>query len=126
MKAEGLRYEDKVVKLLESKIKAPVVHGQWIEYNDLLGHGFAQVDALVFLPERVLVVECKRTFQPAALKKLADFYLPLCEAAWPGRPAFGVQVCKNLIPEARSFAPWAPPWEAPPARIFSYHFPALR
>lgn len=113
-----------MVKLLEGKIKAPVIHGQWIEYNDLLSHGFAQVDALVLLRDRILVVECKRTFQPSALKKLQDFYVPLCEAAW-GRTAFGVQVCKNLTPEARSFAPWAPPWETPPAKIFSFHFPAL-
>lgn len=88
-KAAGLRYERALAKALpEAK------HGQWLEFRDALGLGWAQPDLLLVLPSLVVVLECKYSWVAEGHQQV-ERYLPLVEKVW-GLPARGMVVCKVL------------------------------
>ena len=92
---EGLRYERRLCRYLAGA--GELLAGQWIEYEDRSGTGWAQMDALLIFPDRTLVFEAKRTWTPDAQEKLHYLYGPLVRAVWQ-RPTRLIQVCKHLRP----------------------------
>ena len=95
-KAQGLRYERALAANLPS-----ATHGQWFEFCDVNGHGFCQVDLLLPRGEVLVVLEVKYTWTWEAYRQLEELYLPVVEMALGGA-VIGLQVCKRLVPEARS------------------------
>ena len=96
----GLRYEASVVKRLQSLYK-DVRKGPWIVYRAANKSGICQPDALVWLPDKLLlVVEIKLSHQRNARDKLMNFYGPLVERLHPGASLAYLQVFKNTKPGA--------------------------
>lgn len=58
-----------------------VLYQIWLKYWDSNGEGWASPDIVV--PELRLVVECKRTYTPAADAQLLLVYKPLLDRLWP-------------------------------------------
>jgi hypothetical protein len=102
--AKGLAYERKLGRHLWDRAKrshgifasGEILGGQWIEFTDRSGPGFAQPDYLVLFSETIFILEAKLTRVEEARTQLADLYKPLVEYIWPGRDTILVEVTKNL------------------------------
>ena len=92
-KREGVKYEGALAGLQGFAV---ALHGQWFEFADASGHGFAQAD-FVFQGDVVVVVEAKLTWTPSAYVQLRKLYLPLLRGL--GCKVGGVVVCQNLTRE---------------------------
>lgn len=91
-----MRFEKRAAKHLQLSLPScEVIHGQWLEYWDDNGHGWAQPDIIVESEDRVLVCECKLTQTEFAFHQLSLLYLPLLRTIYE-RPLFGVQICRNV------------------------------
>jgi hypothetical protein len=98
VKALGIRYERTVAEALQRTYgTVPVKYGQWFEFHDANGRGYAQVDLLLHIAnmDHYVVGECKLTDTEEAWRKLREFYLPIVKMATQ-RPCVGFVVCKNL------------------------------
>ena len=95
-KAAGRAYERNVAHALRQELGPPVRHGLWLEYEDDDGVRYAQPDILIVEPKLVLVLESKRTSKEEAFFKLKHLYVPLASKFFQ-RPAYGIQVCQNLV-----------------------------
>ena len=74
----------------------PEVHsGQWIEFQDRNGHGFAQPDHYIVLPDKVLLFECKYSQVEEGLVQIGQLYKPLLRDIYK-LPVVGILVCKVL------------------------------
>lgn len=95
-KAQGIRYEKLVADTLS---RYGTVHGQWFEFHDANGRGYAQVDYLLYIKalDQYLVGEAKLTDTPEAWAKLRAFYLPIVASALQRRTV-GFVVCRHLTP----------------------------
>ena len=89
-KAQGCAYESAVANAPGFR---DALHGQWIEYSDATGHGFAQPD-FVFVGDIAVVAEVKLTWKLGAYAQLRKVYFPLLRAM--GHRVAGVVVCRNL------------------------------
>jgi len=78
------------------------MHGQWIQFADSQGAGYAQPDFLLEFPfaDAILILESKLSWVPEAYGQIEYLYKPLVEKVWQ-KPAFGIVVTKNLIPDCR-------------------------
>ena len=97
-KARGVSYEKAVAAALQSAFpKSGVCRGQWFEFHDANGRGYAQVDLLLYVMslDRYVVGECKLTDIASARRKLTNFYLPIVQAAF-GKVASGFVVTRHL------------------------------
>lgn len=68
--------------------------GQWIEYHDRRGLGYAQTDHYLVLRQAIILLECKLSYRPSAWGQMSKLYRPLLEHLYE-RPCVGVLVCKN-------------------------------
>lgn len=95
-KALGVRYERQLAKHLGPK----ALHGPWFECQTPSGHRYCQPDFVVDLGGEagLLVLEAKLTWVAEGHVKLRDLYVPVVEQAI-GRPAIGLVVCKNVVPD---------------------------
>jgi hypothetical protein len=66
--------------------------GQWIEFTDRRGPGFAQPDYLVLFRDTIFILEAKLTRTEEAREQLSGLYNPLVR----GRDTILVEVTKNL------------------------------
>lgn len=90
VKADGLRYE----RALARKIPG-ALHGQWFEFFDHGGRGFASPDFIADYGPFLLVIECKLTDCDEARHQITHLYRPILEF-YHRKPARGVVICKNL------------------------------
>lgn len=98
-KAAGVRFERLVAKAMPQ-----AKHGLWWEFVDASGRHWCQTDLVLEGRDSVLVVECKYTWTRDAQRQLEGLYLPV--VSWVrGKPAYGVQLCKVLTPEATGVCP---------------------
>lgn len=99
IKAKGLRYERIVAKALLSRFgnASGLTFGQWFEYHDANGRGYAQVDMMLYdISKDIYVIgEIKLTDTPAARKQLDALYIPVVEMAM-GTRAVGMVIARNL------------------------------
>jgi hypothetical protein len=72
------------------------VGGQWIEFTDRSGPGFAQPDFLVIFPDTVFILEAKLTRTEEAHSQLVGLYAPLVGWIYPGRDLILIEATKNL------------------------------
>lgn len=96
-KAAGLRYQ----RAFGRAIGRSAMDGPWFSFRDSGGTGFCQPDFVINLPSVVVVLECKYTWTPEAFAQIELLYVPVLKLAL-GKPVFGFQVCKRLIPQAHS------------------------
>jgi hypothetical protein len=99
MKALGIQYEKRAAAAIVSRW-SNAVPGQWVEYVDDGGHGYAQFDVLVVAPEVVLVFECKLSETGQGRRQIEDLYKPLLEHIFE-RPIRGIVVARHLTRETR-------------------------
>lgn len=92
-KAQGLRYERKLLKSLPTG----TVHGQWFLFEDLYGRNFCQTDFLIDLGSEILLLEAKYTWVADGHVQVAQ-YLPVVRMALT-KPIIAGIVCKILTPE---------------------------
>lgn len=69
--------------------------GQWIEFHDANGPGYAQPDHFLALRSRIVLFECKLTETGRGYDQLEDLYSPLLEEIYL-RPVVRILTCKNL------------------------------
>ena len=100
---QGLRFEHKIKDFLSDRYsdKAELLKGQWFQFEDIRGRGFAQPDIILFPQEFVtndplIIVEVKLTWRPGVERKLRRFYGPLCQQIWPNLKQRHVQICRGL------------------------------
>ena len=94
----GLRYEKSIGKVIpEAK------RGQWIEFEDQNGRGFAQPDFLFECDTRVVVLEAKYTWTPAGHEQLERLYIPLVGLI-TGQKVSGIVICKKLVSQMQGRA----------------------
>jgi hypothetical protein len=89
-----MTYQRKVEKILGREFEDLIV-GQWLEFVDEYGRGFAQPDIYLVGPHSVVVFEAKLTQRDSALSQIGQLYRPLLRFIYK-RPVVGVLVCKNL------------------------------
>lgn len=82
--------------------------GQWIEFRDVNGTGFAQPDFFLVGPHSTVVLESKLTETDGGYSQIAALYRPLLRHIFR-RPVVGILVCKTLIrrPDKLILAPAA-------------------
>lgn len=97
-KAQGMKYERELAKALPD-----ATHGQWIEFGDRNGSGWAQPDLLLRGEKAILVLEAKLSWTFEGHQQIDQLYRPLCEEIWQ-KPVFGIVVTKHLRNLPRSFA----------------------
>lgn len=98
VKARGVSYEKVCASALQAAFpKSGVVHGQWFEFADANGRGYAQVDILLYIVslDQYVVGECKLTDVAGARSKLANFYLPIAQLAF-GKRTCGFVAVRHL------------------------------
>ena len=92
-------FEKAFGKALQGTLSGLIVVGQWIEFADENGQGWAQPDIYVVQEDQVVLFECKLTYVEEAWPQMHALYVPLLMALYR-KPVLCVQVCKNLIPGA--------------------------
>ncbi len=97
---DGLAYEKKVGRTLKRMLRDEQLEGelrlsQWILFVDDNGTGWAQPDAYILMPDRILLIECKLTQSDVATPQLLSLYLPLLRKIY-NLPIVCLQVCHNL------------------------------
>ena len=97
-KGQGQRYEQKFGKFLQRTAgrEAELLSGQWFEFEDANGPGWAQTDHLLIYPGSLIIFECKLTQHPSARLQLEGLYLPLVHAVWPDYSIQLVEVFRNI------------------------------
>lgn len=99
-RAKGITFERRVEKFLKKKLSQGDLRGQfhpgqWIEFEDSKGLGYAQPDFYIVNSGGVLLLECKLSQTDTAWDQLYGLYKPLLEHIYKV-PVVSVQVCKNL------------------------------
>ncbi len=69
--------------------------GQWLEFEDFNGLGFAQPDYFILDDARLVLLECKLSQTKRAWPQLNGLYAPLLQHIFD-LPVTSIQVCKNL------------------------------
>lgn len=99
---------------------ALVLSGQWFEFVDMSGLGYAQTDYLLVLASHVVCMECKLTQTQGAFLQMAQLYSPLIQHLW-GLPVTTLQVCKNLRYEPEVLVDLTELLHQPQSGNFTWH-----
>lgn len=99
-KAKGLKYEREIAQTLGCSAGSSWIAGQWFEFADANGKGYAQVDFMSIQSDAVVVLEAKLSWCPEGHTQLEQLYRPLIEMAFR-KPMVGLVICKHLIPECK-------------------------
>lgn len=94
---------------------------QWIRFHDTNGTGFAQPDVIIDTPHGIYILECKYTYTDMGWEQLERLYIPLVRHLHPGRPVFGVEVCK-VLDETRPLVVGLSFLDSPPPPRLTWHF----
>lgn len=94
-KGYGVRYERELAKALPD-----ARHGQWFQFQDSAGPGHCQTDLLLDTPMGLAILEAKYTWTQEGHWQVERLYKPVVERA-TRRSAFGLVVCRVLLPELR-------------------------
>lgn len=112
-KAAGLAYERKFAKALPSLVKGTplerhtVLWGQWLEFLDCNGKGFAQPDFFLLPPDAIgvgYILETKLSLNTRGWYQLEKLYNPLLSMLYPKVEWKLIQVCKNMRPGFAAYA----------------------
>lgn len=90
-KGAGVKFERELAKRLGSAAR----HGQWFQFLDLNGTGYAQTDLLLFSAEAVFCLEVKLGNIEAGEAQFRELYKPLLEHIY-GLPAYGIVIARHL------------------------------
>lgn len=90
-----MAYERRVIAHLREVFGKKVEYHQWIEFDDKNGIGFCEPECFVVLPDKVLLVECKRTGSTIGRAQMIELYAPLLNLLL-GLPIQMLQICKHV------------------------------
>ncbi len=123
----GIAYEKKVGRKLKRMLREGELEGelrlnQWLLFADENGIGWAQPDAFILMPSRILLIECKLTQSDVATPQLLSLYLPLLRKIY-NLPILCLQACHNLryVPKKLVEGP-KELLESPGPGVFVWHF----
>jgi hypothetical protein len=95
----GLRYERNVGKELKRHIMpsrfSDLEHNPWFTFYDVYGMGNCCPDYLLWLDNRVIIIEVKLTWVEVALAKLQELYCPVVSTALEC-PVLPLVICRNV------------------------------
>ena len=94
-RGDGLRLEKRVAKEIRHAVPGEVFCGQWIEYLDENGLGYAQPDIFILQEDQILLLEVKLTQTENGWAQMEDLYEPLLHHIY-GLPVHQCLVCQNL------------------------------
>jgi hypothetical protein len=95
---EGLRYEKRVLKLLEKKFKGEILYQPWLNFADANGEGWARPDFLLTPVGRErhrIILDAKLTATTRAEAQVRGLYLPLFRALLRDSEFTTLQVALN-------------------------------
>lgn len=93
-KRAGLNYERRAQGMIRTRY-GNIVCNPWIEFLDDDDWKLCQPDAVVELPDRMLVLEMKLRQQMDAYAKIRNLYMPIVEDYWR-KPVSGLQVTRSI------------------------------
>lgn len=94
---DGRAFESRTLKLIRGEVLGyTVLHNPWIAYGMLDGviDGFGQPDIIVEFPKKILLIECKLSYNEMAWSQLARYENMLMHIY--DRPIYSLQACKNI------------------------------
>jgi hypothetical protein len=94
----GLRYESKVFDALEALYGHQFMPNPWLWFDTPSGMRRCQPDGLIFLRDRVAIVEVKLTHVPDAWWQLRRLYEPVVKRIFPSRRLTLIEVCRYFDP----------------------------
>lgn len=101
----GIRYENRVGKELRRHVIpnrfTDLEHNPWFTFYDVYGVGNCCPDFLLWVNDRVIVVEVKLTWVEVALAKLDELYCPVISAALHC-PVLPLVICRNATTNSPS------------------------
>lgn len=102
----GLKYQAKVLRLLESYKtrtgRTETLVGECaFEFYDRGGRGFCYPDILVLAEDRILILECKLTQTDVAELQIFQLYAPVVSLMW-SLPIIGVAVYRNCVRQLKN------------------------
>jgi len=117
-----MTYERKVGRFLKRHF-ADVELSPRFAFTDANGRGYAQPDALLIRPDRVVIFEAKYTQRGSGYTQISMLYKPIVEHVYQ-KPVVGVQVCRILRHSPGEFGIEFPELAlvVEPGRLFTWHF----
>ena len=105
-KLKGIQWENRVARELQSVWGPKCLHGQWLEFEDSNGRGYAQPDFILQGQDHVLCVEAKLSWIEAE-RQVLGLYAPLLRELYE-LPVRSVVVVKYLRPglDLSLLVPW--------------------
>ena len=99
-RSAGLAFEKKVCRAIQNAtqkgfLSGEAYCGQWIEYQDVNGLGYAQPDVFLLREDEILLLEIKLTQTMNGWSQMEDLYEPLLHYIY-GLPIRKALVCQNL------------------------------
>ena len=91
-----MSYQHKVEKFLRRELSNEVLVGQWIEFQDSNGFGYAQPDVFLPGPYSTLVFESKLKETLSGHEQIEHLYRPLLRHIF-ARPVVGILVTRTII-----------------------------
>lgn len=133
-KAAGIAFERKFHRALPSLLKDSAFEkhdiraGEWLEYTDRYGKGYAQPDFYLLPPKDSglagIIIETKLSLNTRGFFQLEQLYYPLLCKLYPDVEWKKLQVCKNMKPGFGEYPqlPLAKPFhsEVPDLGIWHY------
>jgi|SRR5580700_6184991 hypothetical protein len=99
----GLRYERSVGRELERHVRpdalGAIEHNPWFTFSDAYGTSSCSPDYLIWIGNRVVIVEVKLTWVDVAMTKLLELYCPVVSIAL-GAQVMPLVICRNTLPRA--------------------------
>lgn len=77
MQKLGLRFQRRVGRTLLNEFGKTLAQGQWIEFEDANGKGYAQPDFFLVRADRIVCWEVKLRQTAAAISQIMELYRPL-------------------------------------------------
>lgn len=119
-----MTFQRSVGRWLRKRVEGEIYAGQWLEFVDRNGFGFAQPDFFLVRDKSIVLFEAKLTQTEDGYQQLALLYRPLLRHIYR-LPVLGILVCKNLVEEPRN--PISSPMEVMDLRensTFTWHLVA--
>jgi hypothetical protein len=97
----GLRYEQQVLDALEAAFGDGFMPNPWLWFRGSGGCRRCQPDGIVFLPDRIAIVEVKLSHTPYAWWQLSKLYAPVVRRMFNRRPIGLVEITTAYDPMIR-------------------------
>jgi hypothetical protein len=93
----GNQFQDRVLRHLEEDYGDALLTDVAFEFDALSGSGRLYPDAILRLPNKLIVIEIKLRSNVYLWYQLANLYAPLARHAWPDMPVCELGIVETLV-----------------------------